>query len=161
MDAFYRPYTPKAENPDKRGIAVREVFAFGALSCVKIPLFASSVPAGFPSPADDYVEKKLDFNEYLVKHPAATFCVRVSGSSMTGAGIRSGDILVVDRAVEPSDGRIVVAVLAGELTVKRIMRSRGRICLVSENPEYGPMEVTQDSGFEVWGVVTHVIHHAE
>jgi DNA polymerase V len=128
--------------------------------CVRarFPLFAARIPAGFPSPADDYVDKGLDLNELLVRHPAATFFVRVSGDSMVGAGIHSGDVLVVDRAETARDRSVVIAALNGELTVKRFVRESGRIYLVSENPDYPPLEVTGEMEFEVWGVVVHVIH---
>src|SRR3989338_6758465 len=101
-----------------------------------LPLYSSSVRAGFPSPADDYIEKHLDLNNYLIKHPAATFLVRAQGDSMLNAGIHDGDILVVDRSLEPGHGRIVIAALNGELTVKRLYRHQGEVKLVAENPEY-------------------------
>lgn len=91
----------------------------------RLPVFLGRLPAGFPSPADDYIEGKLDLNRHLIKHPAATFFVRVTGNSMTGAGIHSGDLLIVDRSLEPTDGHVVVAVLDGELTVKRLQMSHG------------------------------------
>jgi DNA polymerase V len=122
------------------------------------PLFLASVSAGFPSPAEDYIEGRLDLNKHLVKHPAATFFVRVAGDSMTGAGIHPGDILVVDRAIEPQDSSVVIAVLDGELTVKRISRRDGRLYLVPDNCRYRPLEIVEDMEFEVWGVVTAVVH---
>ncbi len=121
-------------------------------------LFNGPVPAGFPSPASDYIEGRLDLNEYLVKHPAATFFVRASGDSMTGAGIFPGDILIVDRALKPSDSSIVIASLNGEFTVKRLRISDGKLSLVPENKSYKPIEIHDDSDFRIWGVVTHVIH---
>jgi len=122
------------------------------------PLVGARIAAGFPSPADDFIDRKLDLNDLLVRHPAATFFVRVEGSSMTGAGIHSGDILVVDRAVEPADQKIVIALLNGELTVKRIRRRRDQIWLLPENPAFPPIAIGPDTPFEVWGVVTSVIH---
>jgi DNA polymerase V len=124
----------------------------------RFPLFSARIPAGFPSPADDYIDRGLDLNELLVRHPAATFFVRVSGDSMVGAGIRSGDVLVVDRAVAPRSRSIIIAAVAGELAVKRLIRENGKIYLASENPDYAPLEVTEGIEFEVWGVVVHVIH---
>jgi DNA polymerase V len=124
----------------------------------RLPMFTARIPAGFPSPADDYVDGGLDLNELLVRHPAATFFVRVSGDSMTGAGIHSGDVLVVDRAETARNRSVIIAALNGELTVKRLVRDGGRVWLVSENPDYAPMEVSGDTQFEVWGVVVHVIH---
>lgn len=125
---------------------------------MKLPLFIVPVKAGFPSPAEDYLEENLDLNEYLIKHPAATFFVRVDGDSMKGAGIHRGDILIVDRALEPSNGKIVVAIINGEFTVKRIRIEKEKILLEPENPRYVPIQVHPESDFEVWGVVTFVIH---
>ena len=122
------------------------------------PLFEAKVPAGFPSPAADYEEDKLDLNRHLIKNPAATFFVRVSGDSMEGAGIHHGDLLVVDRSLEPRDKNVVIAVINGELTVKRIRIRKNKITLVAENSNYSAHQVTEDSEFEVWGVVTNVIH---
>lgn len=124
----------------------------------ELPLFLSRVRAGFPSPADDYLDKKLDLNEFLVKHPAATFLVKVKGDSMIKAGITSGDILVVDRSLEPKDKKIVVAVVNGEFTVKRVSKKRDKLFLVSENEAYAPIEIKEGTDFEIWGVVLHVIH---
>lgn len=122
------------------------------------PLFLATVSAGFPAPAEDYIEGRLDLNKHLIKHPAATFFVRVAGDSMTGAGIHPGDILVVDRSLEPRDANVVIAVLDGELTVKRISRRDGRLYLVPDNSLYQPLEILEGMEFEVWGVVTSVIH---
>lgn len=122
------------------------------------PLFLSRVKAGFPSPADDYIEGKLDLNEHLIKHKAATFFVRVSGNSMEGAGIFDGDLLIVDRALEPKHKSVVVAVVNGEFTVKRIKKDKGRVWLMPENTKFQPMELLEGTECEVWGVVTNVIH---
>ena len=125
---------------------------------VILPLFSCGVSAGFPSPADDYIDRRLDLNELLIKHPAATFFVRVAGDSMIGAGINDDDILIVDRSVEPGHGKIVIVAVDGELTVKRLFRD-GQVCrLVSENPDYPSLDITDDMSLEVWGVVTSVIH---
>lgn len=124
----------------------------------KLPIFLGRLPAGFPSPADDYIEGKLDINKHLVKHPAATFYVRVSGDSMLGAGIHCGDLLVVDRSLEAKNGNVVVAVLDGDLTVKRLYKRDGVIRLLPENSQYQPIEIAEGQSFEIWGVVTNVIH---
>jgi DNA polymerase V len=124
----------------------------------KQPLFEAKVPAGFPSPAADYEEDKLDLNRHLIKNPAATFFVRVAGDSMEGAGIHNSDLLVVDRSIEPEDKSIVIAVINGELTVKRIRIKGRKITLEPENKNYAVREITEDTEFEVWGVVTNVIH---
>ena len=123
-----------------------------------LPIFLGRLPAGFPSPADDYLEGKLDLNRHLIKHPAATFFVRVTGDSMIGAGIHSGDLLVVDRSLEPADKHVVVAVLDGELTVKRLFKQHGIVRLLPENLHYQPIEITSQQAIEIWGVVTSVIH---
>lgn len=123
-----------------------------------IPLYSSSVRAGFPSPADDYIEQMLDLNEHLIKHPAATFLVRASGESMINAGIHSGDILVVDRSLEPAHGKIVIAALNGELTVKRLWREGGRVQLVPANPSFPTLDISDEYDVVIWGVVTSVIH---
>nr|CRH05604.1 putative LexA repressor [Candidatus Magnetococcus massalia] len=123
-----------------------------------IPMAGSQVAAGFPSPADDFVEGQLDLNQFLVKHPAATFFVRVSGDSMRDAGIHPGDILVVDRALEAEDGRIVIAVLNGELTVKRLKKRDGQVYLMPENPHYPPIEISEEAEMVIWGIVTSVVH---
>jgi DNA polymerase V len=125
---------------------------------VELPLAESRVPAGFPSPADDYIARRLDLNEHLIRHPAATFFVRVAGDSMTGAGINDGDILVVDRSLEPADGKVVIAVVDGELVVKRLRRRGDDWLLLAESEGYPPIRAGEDGEFEVWGVVTSVIH---
>jgi len=122
------------------------------------PLFMARVPAGFPSPADDYLEGNLDINTYLIKHPSATFFVRAVGDSMKDSGIHTGDILVVDRSLEAGDNTVVIAVVNGELTVKRIRKTSGALCLVSDNTEFAPIPIHEDMDFAVWGVVTSVIH---
>lgn len=121
------------------------------------PLFASRIPAGFPSPADDYIEMHLDLNEYLVEKPAATYHVQVSGDSMTGAGIINGDILVVNRSVEPTHNAIVVAVVDGEPTVKRLYWQSSEIELRPENPDYPVIAISAEQDLQIWGVVTGVV----
>lgn len=123
-----------------------------------IPIFLESVSAGFPSPADDYLEGRLDLNEYLVRNPSATFFLRVTGDSMIDAGIHSGDILIVDRSLTPRSGSIVIAAIDGELVVKRLKISKNKIFLIPENRQYEPIEIKSEMNFEVWGVVTSVIH---
>jgi DNA polymerase V len=115
------------------------------------------VQAGFPSPADDYIETGLDLNDHLIQRPNATFFVRVQGDSMEKAGIYDGSILIVDRAVEAEDGSIVVAAVDGELTVKRLQVARDRCWLVPEHNQYDAIEVTGEREMVVWGVVQHVI----
>lgn len=123
-----------------------------------IPLFASLVPAGFPSPADDYMEQPLDLNAYVTVHPEATFFVRVQGESMNHGEIHNGDILVVDRSLEARSGHVVIAALYGEMVVKRLQYTNGRWFLSPDNPAYKPVEITESSNYMIWGVVTHVLH---
>lgn len=124
----------------------------------RLPLFISKVAAGFPSPADDYVEKTLDLEELLIQKPAATFFVRAQGDSMLGAGIHPNDILVVDRSKEPMPDKIVICAINGELTVKRLMVTDGQWCLKAENPAYPDIPLTEDLETVFWGTVTNVIH---
>ena len=127
-------------------------------SILHAPLCLSNVSAGFPSPAENYIDKTLDMNELLVSHPEATFFVRVSGDSMCDAGISHNDILVVDRSLQAKNHDIIVAILFGEFTVKRWYKKANKAFLVAENPQYPPIEITEASEFEIWGVVTYVIH---
>ncbi len=133
----------------------------GNVQDIKLPLFGCSVRAGFPSPADDYIEDYLDLNEYLIKHPAATFLVRAKGKSMINAAIRSGDILIVDRSIEARHGKIVVAAVDGELTVKRLYAKGGINKLQPENSDFPEIIVSEDNDVLIWGVVTSVIHQVE
>lgn len=128
-------------------------------SPLDIPYFEGGVSAGFPSPADDYSDVKLDLNKLLIEHPSATYYVRVNGDSMLGAGILSGDLLVVDRSLEVTNNCIVVAYIDGEFTVKRIIKTKNKMFLQSENQKYKPIEITNEMDFELFGVVAHSIHH--
>ena len=121
------------------------------------PLMASSVAAGFPSPAEQYAEEPLNLNEYLVRNPPATYFVRAAGDSMTGAGIEDGDILVVDRSRDAQDGAIVIACVDGEFTVKRLRRGRDGVRLEAENPKYAPIRFSGDEECRVFGVVTGLV----
>lgn len=123
----------------------------------KIPLAESPVHAGFPSPADDFLEGSLDLNGLVVKHPEATFFARVEGDSMRDEGIAEGDILVVDKAVEAYDGCLAVAFVGGEFTLKRVRIEPGRIRLVPANPNYPVIEIGPEEEFAVWGVVRWVL----
>jgi DNA polymerase V len=137
---------------------IHEVFQFSPQTSYDISLYCCPVSAGFPSPADDYIEGKLDLNKHLISHPAATFFVRATGDSMLGAGIHTNDLLIVDRALEAKDGRVIIAVVNGELLVKRLKMKCGRVFLVADNPDYPLVQITEDMDFQVWGVVTNVIH---
>lgn len=120
---------------------------------LELPLDAVKVSAGFPSPAADYEEKRLDINEYLVRNPVSTFFFAVQGDSMQGAEIFDGDVLVVDKSVRPLHGHIVVAFVDGERLVKRLYRRAGRVALVAENPHYPTLEIHDGQELQVWGVV--------
>jgi DNA polymerase V len=122
------------------------------------PLVAWHISCGFPSPADDYRESELDLNELVIAHPEATFYVRVSGDSMEGAGIFEGDVLVVDRALDARENTIVVALVNGEFTVKRLVTIGDIPFLMPENPLYDPLSITEEMDFRVWGIATFVIH---
>lgn len=123
-----------------------------------LPLFLTQVKAGFPSPADDFIEKRLDLNELLIRNPPATYFVRVEGESMTGANIHSGDILIVDRSVEPADRKIVIAVINGEFTVKRFRIFKNGAYLESENSAFPPIPISPEADFQIFGVVTYIVH---
>ena len=125
---------------------------------MKLPLYSCKISAGFPSPADDHLEKKLDLNSHLIKHPAATFFVRVNGDSMINAGINDNDILIVDRSLKPSHGKIVIAVVDGQMTVKRLHKRSGKLILMPENNHFKPIEITESMTVEIWGVVITSIH---
>ncbi|MCS5587277.1 MAG: translesion error-prone DNA polymerase V autoproteolytic subunit [Porticoccaceae bacterium] len=122
------------------------------------PLFLESVSAGFPSPAEDYIEQSLDLNEFCIKRPAATFFVRVQGDSMIDAGIYSEDMLVIDRSIPATHGDIVIAGLHGEFTVKEL-QLKPRACLVPKNKAYSPIDIPEGSELDIFGVVTHVIRN--
>ena len=123
----------------------------------KISLYPS-VYAGFPSPAEDHLDLDLDLNEHLIKHPAATFYVYAKGDSMINSGIHDGDLLIVDRSLNPGLKSIVIAVINGEFTVKRIRKINKELYLMPDNDSYKPIQITTDMNFQIWGIVTHTIH---
>lgn len=123
-----------------------------------VPLYLAPVEAGFPSPAEDHLDCKLDLHRHLVRNEAATFFLRAHGESMLGAGIHDGDLLVVDRSVEAAHRKVVIAALEGELTVKRLLRREGRVLLAPENPDFLLIDITESEFVHIWGVVTYVIH---
>lgn len=134
------------------------VFKGNISSALQVPLFESRVQAGFPSPTDEYSEGSLDLNDYLLPHKATTFFVRVTGDSMINVGIFPGDMLVVDRSLTPTYGKIVIALLNGEMTVKRLEKFKNRLYLCAENDDYPDIKITEEDHFAIWGVVTNVIH---
>lgn len=123
-----------------------------------LPLYLASVEAGFPSPAEDYIDRRLDLHQHLVRNEAATFFLRAHGESMLGAGIHDGDLLIVDRSIEAAHRKVVIAALDGELTVKRLLRREGRVFLAPENPQFEPIDITESEFVHIWGVVTYVVH---
>lgn len=132
-----------------------EIFRPSSGKRIKLKFVENLIPAGFPSPAFDYVEKELDLNEYLIKHPSSTFLARVTGDSMIKANLKEGDILIIDKAKEPRSGDTVVAIVDGEFTVKKLQITKGRYFLKPENENYSPIEVTADT--EIWGVVIKAV----
>jgi len=136
-----------------------ELYASDTSTTLNMPYFENGVSAGFPSPAEDHMHSKIDLNNLLIENPSATYYVRVNGDSMLGAGILSGDLLIVDRSIEVNNNCIVVAHLDGEFTVKRIKKIKKKIFLQAENNNYKPIEITKEMDFELFGVVAHAIHH--
>lgn len=141
--------------------SIEEIYGYDQQSKIVRPLLLCGISAGFPSPADDYIDRLLDLNELLIKNPPATFFVKVAGDSMTGVGINSGDILIVDRSIEAANGKVVIAAVNGELTVKRLVKDNNSCSLVAENPDYESLKINEESQCEIWGVVTSVIHQFE
>ena len=127
---------------------------------ITIPFFESSVAAGIPALADDHVAMRLNLNQHLVKNPTTTFSVRVKGDSMMGATIYDGDLLIVDRSLNPKDNDIAICIVDGEFTVKRLQLQNGAFLLLPENPNYLPIAVDESNDFQIWGIVTHVIHQS-
>ena len=125
---------------------------------LELPLAGTAIAAGFPSPAEEYVEIALDLNKELIKHPAATFYARVKGDSMVDAGIQDGDLLVIDKALEPKEGTVAVCYLDGEFTVKRLSVREECVYLMPANAEFKPIKITEENDFLVWGLVAYVIH---
>ncbi len=140
--------------------SVKAIYSLAEGKKLYRPLMAFKIPAGFPSPAQDYIEGKLDLNEHLIAHPASTFFVQVDGYSMQGAGILPDDILIVDRALEATNNRIVIAIVDGELTVKRLKTEGDNWFLIPENPDYQSICIKEGMEFTIWGVVTYIIHKA-
>jgi len=149
-----KPHAPNSTAQDIRTLSQ-------SLSELSLPVFASRVPAGSPVAADDLRDSDIDLNAHLVRHPASTFMVTVKGDSMRGAAIHDGDMILVDSALEARNGKIVVAVINGELTVKRLEKTDHSLRLMPENPDYQPIEVPEDASFFIWGVVTRVIHQVD
>lgn len=134
-----------------------DIFSIDTDTELVLPLISNGISAGFPSPALDFIELSIDLNKHLIKHPSATFYGRVKGDSLKNAGIDNGDLLIIDRSVEPVSGKIAVCCLDGEFTAKRIKIEKNEIWLVAENEKYKPLKITSDNNLFIWGIVIHVI----
>lgn len=125
---------------------------------LRLPLVDAYISAGFPSPADDYLEAKLDLNKLLIRNPSSTFFARVRGTSMQDVGIHDGDILIIDKSLSPSHNSVLICFIDGEFTVKKIQKKNGDLYLMPQNKEFAPIKVDKESDFRLWGVVTYCIH---
>lgn len=134
-----------------------EIYTAQTSSELELPFVEQGISAGFPSPADDFLDVSIDLNKELIKNPSATFYGRVKGDSMKNAGLEDGDLLIIDKSLEPIDNKIAVCFIDGEFTVKRIKIEANIIWLLAENEAYKPIKVTSDNEFVIWGIVTTVI----
>ncbi|TJY35888.1 LexA family protein [Pontimicrobium aquaticum] len=134
-----------------------EFFEADVTSELALPFVVNGISAGFPSPADDFLDINIDLNKHLIKNPSTTFYGRVRGDSMINAGLSDGDLLIIDKSLEPRDGKIAVCFIDGEYTVKRISIEKDCVWLIAENQNYKPIKVTKDNDFIIWGIVTNVI----
>lgn len=155
LAANYNEKLKSAKEPDVAWIGALDL---DMLSSIALPLYSSHVQAGIPSPVDDHIEDTIDLGKHLVKHKNSTFLLRATGESMTGAGIYPEDLLVVDRAIIPTSGHIIIASLDGEFTVKRLQQIRDKVVLCAENPAFQDITITEEMSFSIWGVVTNCIH---
>jgi len=134
-----------------------EIFTATSGDALELPIVKEGISAGFPSPALDFMEMTIDLNRHIIKHPSSTFYGRVKGQSMKDAGIHDGDLLVIDKSLEPVNQKIAVCYIDGEFTLKRIKISKKECWLMPENDQYEPIKVTEENDFLIWGMVTHVI----
>lgn len=134
-----------------------DIYSASTETELELPLISQGINAGFPSPAMDFIDMNIDMNKHLVKHPSATFYGRVKGYSMKDAGIEDGDLLVIDKSLEPSDNKIAVCFIDGEFTVKRIKLDKDFCWLMPANEKFKPIKVTEENNLIIWGIVTHVI----
>lgn len=134
-----------------------DIFSAETETELELPYVDDGISAGFPSPALDFVDLTIDLNRHLIKNPSATFYGRVKGDSLKNAGIWNGDLLIIDRSLEPTNGKIAVCYIDGEFTAKRVQISKKEILLIPENENYQPIRVTEENNFLIWGIVTHVI----
>lgn len=136
---------------------ILDIYSASSETELVLPMIPGGISAGFPSPALDFVDLSIDLNKHLIKHPAATFYGLVKGFSMQDAGIGDGDLLVIDKSIEPADGKIAVCYIDGEFTIKRIKIEKNTCWLLPANEDYNPIKITPENDFLVWGIVTHVI----
>ncbi len=156
---FLKTFSQLMKNKKERNqLESFAVYLPGKASGKAVDFYLQNIPAGFPSPAEDFLEKRIDLNDYLIKNESATFLVKVEGTSMIGAGINHGDVLVVDRSIEPENNKIVLGVLNGEFTVKRLVKRENEVLLIPENESFQAIILTPEMSFQVWGVVTFVLH---
>lgn len=136
---------------------ILDFYSISTGTYLELPLIEQRISAGFPSPADDFLDISIDLNKELIKNPSATFFGRVNGDSMQDLGIDDGDLLIIDKSIEPTDGKIAVCFIDGEFTLKKIKTEKNFCLLVPANKKYKPIKVTENNEFIVWGIVKHVI----
>lgn len=134
-----------------------DIYSIDTETELSLPFFDGGISAGFPSPALDFIDLTIDLNRHLIKHPSATFYGRVRGASLKNAGISDGDLLIIDRSLEPINGKIAVCYIDGEFTAKRIKIFKEEIWLTPENENYEPIRINEENNLLIWGIVTHVI----
>jgi DNA polymerase V len=134
-----------------------DIFSADTTTHIDLPFVNNGISAGFPSPALDFIDLSIDLNRHLIKHPSATFYGRVKGDSLKNAGISNNDLLIIDRSLEPTNGKIAVCYIDGAFTAKRIQMKKNEVWLIPENENYQPIKVTEENEFVIWGIVTHVI----
>ena len=137
--------------------ATIDIFSASSESEMELPLISAGISAGFPSPAMDFIDLTIDLNKHVVKHPSCTFYGRVKGESMKDEGINDGDLLVIDKSLEPQNGKIAICYIDGEFTVKKIKLEKDSCWLMPANENYQPIRVDKDNDFLIWGIVTHVL----
>lgn len=134
-----------------------DIFSVNTETELELPFVEDGISAGFPSPALDFVDLNIDLNRHLIKNPSSTFYGRVKGNSLKNAGINNDDLLIIDRSLEPTNGKIAVCYIDGEFTAKRIKITKKEIWLIPENDDYEPIRVSEENDFLIWGIVTYVI----
>ncbi|NLN24968.1 MAG: translesion error-prone DNA polymerase V autoproteolytic subunit [Bacteroidetes bacterium] len=136
---------------------ILDIYSANTETELELPFVEEGISAGFPSPALDFIDLTIDLNKHLIKHPSATFYGRVKGQSLKNAGINDGDLLIIDKSLEPINGKIAVCYIDGEFTAKRIKKSKEELWLMPENDDYPPIKIEEENDLIIWGIVTHVI----